>query len=211
MPPSSDDADAAMNPASDAMLGAAVLDARGRRGSVVSLEGQAPHAQAWIRIGGGPKVLVPVDLMAPLSDGAYRLPFAVDEPAGNEAAGGLTLPVHQEQLHVDKRVVETGSGVRLHKTVSEREQTVDLPLLRDELEIKRFAADTVVEGELPRVRYEGDTLVVPVLEEELVVRKQTRLKEEIRITRHRRTARSPQTVQVRSEQVDVERFDDENG
>jgi stress response protein YsnF len=50
--------------------------------------------------------------------------------------------------------------------------------------------------------------VVPVLEEVLVVQKQLRLKEEVRITRHRREAHAPQTIVLRSEEVEVERFDD---
>jgi stress response protein YsnF len=66
----------------------------------------------------------------------------------------------------------------------------------------------IAETDAPQTRYEGETLVVPVLEEVLVVQKQLLLKEEIRITRHRKPVRMPQNVLLRSEQVTVERFDE---
>jgi stress response protein YsnF len=63
----------------------------------------------------------------------------------------------------------------------------------------------------PSTRYEGDTLVVPVLEEVLVVERRVRIKEEIRITRTRREEHHAETVMLKSEQVSVERFDEAGG
>ncbi|RZI45032.1 DUF2382 domain-containing protein [Herbaspirillum sp. HC18] len=115
----------------------------------------------------------------------------------------------EEEAHVSRRVVDTGRGVRIHKTVSEREQAIDQPLMRDRLEVEHVDIGRVVaEADVPQLRYEGDTLVVPVLEEVLVVRKQLLLKEEVRITRHREQVRVPESVKLRSEQVRVERFDE---
>jgi uncharacterized protein (TIGR02271 family) len=192
----------------DALLHARILDAGGKQASVVSLEHAGPDALAWVQIGNGPRVLVPISLLTLEPDGAYRLPFSFDDSP--EADGNLrvTIPVRQEQLHVGKRIADTGRGVRIHKTVSQHEQIVDEILLHDELEVEHVPIDAIVAGsEPPRMRYEGDTLVVPVLEEVLVVQKQMRLKEEVRITRHRREAHVPQTVSLRSEHVEVERFD----
>lgn len=124
----------------------------------------------------------------------------------------VTIPVVQEQLSVGKRLVESGRGVRVKKAVTTREQTVNEPLLRQELSVERRPVGTVVDGsQVPQTRYEGNTLVVPVLEEVLVVEKRLRLKEEIRITR--RESRYPETqkVTLRSEHVTVEAFDDDAG
>ena len=58
------------------------------------------------------------------------------------------------------------------------------------------------------VRYEGDTMIVPILEEVLVVQKRLVLKEEIRITRRRREFHAPQSVVLRREHAAVGRIED---
>ena len=76
--------------------------------------------------------------------------------------------------------VETGR-VRIRKMVHERGEIVDPPLMRDEVGTKRVPIDRVVEGPLS-ARTEEDTLIIPVLEEVLIVEKRLLLKEEVRIT-----------------------------
>jgi uncharacterized protein (TIGR02271 family) len=115
----------------------------------------------------------------------------------------------REQAEVGKRSVDTGRGVRIHKTVSEQAVPVDEALLREDLEVTRVPVGRMVaDGEQPGPHYEGDTLVVPVLEEVLVVERRVRIREEVRITRSRREERHEETVVLRSEQVQVERFDE---
>jgi stress response protein YsnF len=122
---------------------------------------------------------------------------------------GLRIPVIEEQLAFGTRTVDTGRGVRIHKTVSEQPVTIDERLLRDEVDVRRVTVDRVVpEGEAPAPRYEGDTLVVPVLEEVLVVERRLRIKEELHITRIQREERYHDTVPLKAERVEVERFDD---
>jgi uncharacterized protein (TIGR02271 family) len=189
--------------------GAQVRDAAGHRASIVAIHNADSDAQAAIRLEDGSEMLVPTALLAAQPDGGYRLPFSIGalrDTAGNPQ---LHIPVVQEALQVDKRAVDTGRGVRLHKTVSEHEQRIDVPLQCDELDIEHVAIGQVVaESALPRTRQEGDTLVVPVLEEVLVVQKQLVLKEELRITRRRTQTHASQNVVLKSEQVTAERFDD---
>ena len=116
------------------------------------------------------------------------------------------IPVVREELEVGKRRVDTDSGVRVHKTVSKRQAVVDPPLSRDEVQVERVQVDRPVEGPV-EVRYEGDTMIIPVLEEVLVVQKRLVLKEEIRVTRRRIETRSPQRVTLRSEEAVVERLE----
>ena len=121
----------------------------------------------------------------------------------------LRIPVVEEQLTVGTRVVETGRGVRIHKTISEQPVVIDERLMRDEMEIERVPVDRIVALEdKPATRYEGDTLVVPVFEEVLVVERRLRIKEELRITRIRHEESYQNTVSLKAEQVEVERFDD---
>jgi uncharacterized protein (TIGR02271 family) len=121
----------------------------------------------------------------------------------------LKVPVYQEELRVGTRSVDTGRGVRIHKTVTEHPAAVDQLLLRDEVEVRHVPVDRIVAlDQAPATRYEGDTLVVPVVEEVLVVERRLRIKEELYITRTRRAERHTETVMLKSEQVRVERFDE---
>lgn len=126
-----------------------------------------------------------------------------------DRTAGLTLPVFQEELHVGARTVDTGRGVRVRKTVGQREQLVEQTLMHDEITVRHVPIDKIVAlSEAPASRYEGDTLIVPILEEVLVVEKRLRIKEEVHITRSKRPQRFSQAVAVKSEAVCVERFDE---
>lgn len=126
-----------------------------------------------------------------------------------EQQESLTVPVIQEEAWIEKRIVDTGRGVRIHKTVAEHPCRIDERLLRDEVEVSHVPVDRIVPlDQAPTTRYEGDTLVVPILEEVLVVERRLRIKEELRITRTRREEHHAETVLLKTEQVSVERFDE---
>ena len=109
---------------------------------------------------------------------------------------------------VDKRTVVRG-GLRLDKTIETRREVVDEPLMRDELSVERVPVNTLVPSDaLPLVRHEGDTMIVPVFEEVLVVERRMLLKEEIRIHRVRKEFHAPQTIELRREHVSVRRVDE---
>ena len=121
----------------------------------------------------------------------------------------VVVPVVREELRLGKRRVDTGRGVRIHKTVVEHTRHFEQALLRDALDVKHIPVDKIVPlSEAPSMRQEGDTLIVPVLEEILVVEKRLRIKEEVHITRSTRHASHAGTLVLREEQVSVERFDD---
>lgn len=121
----------------------------------------------------------------------------------------MVIPVLREEVYVGVRQVDTGRGVRVIKTVSEQAHQIDQTLLRDAVSVRRVPVDKIVAlNEAPVARHEGDTLIVPILEEILVVEKRLRIKEEIHITRTAHSEPYAETVMLRSEHVDVERFDD---
>jgi stress response protein YsnF len=126
-----------------------------------------------------------------------------------DLAGDTLIPVVHEEPVISKRTVETGR-LRIDRKVSEREVVLDEPLLRHEVRIERVSVGREIPAgeQLPRIRYEGETMVVPVLEEVPLVVKKVVLTEEIRITRISREYRDPQHVQVKVEEVSVERVDD---
>lgn len=120
----------------------------------------------------------------------------------------LRIPVIQESLQIGRRVVETGRGVRLRKTVSEEALRIDESLQRQELQIEHVPVNAWVEGAPPQQRQEGATLIVPVLEEVLVVEKRLRLKEEIRITAKSTMHPVSEQVVLHDEHLTVEPFDE---
>jgi len=125
------------------------------------------------------------------------------------AASRTVIPVAAEFLEIGKRIVDTGRGVRVSKTVHEREQVVDEPLNQDELHVERVAINRFIEpSDVPAIRQEEGVTVVPILEEVLVTEKRLLLKEEVRISRVRRQVHQPQRVVLRTEEVSVEHFDD---
>jgi len=56
------------------------------------------------------------------------------------------------------------------------------------------------------IRYEGETMIIPVLEEMLTVEKRLLLKEELHVTRRPIETRYHETVTVRSEDVHIKRL-----
>lgn len=122
-----------------------------------------------------------------------------------ESSAEIVVPVVAEELSVERQQVQTG-GVRIAKRVHEEEKTVDEPGFAEEVEVKRVPVGRVLKAPA-EVRHEGNTLIVPVMEEILVVEKRLVLKEEIHITRRRRTVHNPQRVILRREEAQVERLD----
>lgn len=116
------------------------------------------------------------------------------------------IPVIHEQVSVTRREVERG-GVRVHKRVEEREELVEQPTYREEVTVERVALSQPMEATTV-ARQEGDTLIIPVFEEMLVVEKRLVLKEEIRITKRRIKETEQTRVLLREEHVEIENLAD---
>jgi uncharacterized protein (TIGR02271 family) len=121
-----------------------------------------------------------------------------------------TVPVIEEQLDVGRRVVDTGPTVRLRKQVTEVPAHVDDSVAHEFVDVQRVPIGSVVDA-APAVRHEGDVMVVPVVEERLVTRKELVLVEEIHLTRRREVREVSADVNLRRERVVVERLDPESG
>jgi uncharacterized protein (TIGR02271 family) len=113
------------------------------------------------------------------------------------------IPLVEERLSVAKRQVETGR-VRVRISVEEREERVPVALAHDEVEIERVPKNVAV-AEFPAVRLEGNTTIVPVVEEVVVVEKRLVLVEEIHVRRKSTTRNEEIPVMLRSEQASIER------
>ncbi|HEX8636580.1 MAG TPA: YsnF/AvaK domain-containing protein [Pyrinomonadaceae bacterium] len=123
-----------------------------------------------------------------------------DAPAENAAT---VIPVIEEQIVVDKYVVERGK-VRVSKRVSEHEEIVDEPLFHEEVSVERVPVNRIIEN-APAVRNEGDTLVIPIVEERIFVEKRLVLIEELRVKKQLVETHQPQKITLRKEQVEINR------
>ncbi len=116
----------------------------------------------------------------------------------------VIVPVIQEQIEVSKILRTTGT-VRIWKTVQDRQEVVQQSLASEKVDVERVPKDEIVDAP-PPVRTEGDVMVIPVLEEVVVVTKQLRLVEELRITKHKTISDHREEVTVRAEELHVERI-----
>lgn len=201
-----------------------VFDSEGAPGSASAEALRMAEAQILIRFGDGQAVQVPHALLHRREDGSYYLPLSLrelqdgtvtlGEISGHTAASSAedqgdqgevmaVIPVVAEEARITKREIETGR-VRIRKTVQSDEQVVDVPLLRDQVHVERVPVGRYLEQPL-EARYEGDTLVIPVMEEVLVVQKRLRLREEIRVTTVRERVRYQESVTLQREQLTIAR------
>jgi uncharacterized protein (TIGR02271 family) len=116
-----------------------------------------------------------------------------------------TIPVVEEQAVVVKRRKVTGA-VRVRTVVHKDEQVVDEPFHTEEVEVERVAMDRWVDAPAS-VRQEGDTTIIPLHEEVVVVEKRLRLVEEVRITKRRIRDTAKKRVTLRRAEAVVERLD----
>jgi uncharacterized protein (TIGR02271 family) len=125
------------------------------------------------------------------------------------APDSATLPLLAEELSVSKETVETGR-VRVATRTREREALIDEDLARERVEIETVPIGSRIDA-VPEARQEGDTTIIPIVEEVLVVERQLVLKEEVRIRRVRTTEHHKETVKLRYQEAVVTRHPGDTG
>jgi len=118
----------------------------------------------------------------------------------------IVVPLHAEEVSVAKQKVVTG-GVRVATVTRQHEQLVEELLEREHVEVERAAIGRPV-NKAPPVREEGDTLVIPIVEEVAVVERRLVLKEEVRIRRKRETQPYQERVVVRKQEAVITNLDE---
>jgi uncharacterized protein (TIGR02271 family) len=106
-----------------------------------------------------------------------------------------------EELRIGKRVAKSGE-VRVSKHVETEHVKKDVPLTREEVHVERRPVEHAV-GRTPEFR--NDEIVVPIVEEEVIVEKRPVVKEEIVISKQPVTKRETIETDLRHEEFDVER------
>lgn len=176
-----------------------------------------------VRLADGRRVEVPFAMVDAASSDAGQVRLLADRamvsegaaPSGREAALGtrpdggdidagdrIVIPRHEEVLVPSTREVEIGT-VRIHKRVETVPYEGMVDVTRDDLTVERVPIGRPVAA-VPAPRHEGNTLVIPVVEEEIVTEKRLVLREEIRVTRRQVTEQVPISDTLRREVVEVE-------
>lgn len=170
-----------------------VVSADGSRGTL--LEGG--DADRVLIDFAGSRLRFPRELISEDSDGTLRLDLRLPDPDER-----VLVPIVEEQIRTGTTTIR--ERVTVSKSTDERSEEIDIPLEHEQIEIRRVPVEREVDSP-PAIRTEGDTTIVPVLEERLVIQKRIVLKEEIHLTRVRTRERHRETVALRSERAEVSR------
>jgi len=128
-------------------------------------------------------------------------PLAVAQKVENEQ---LVVPLVEEYLEVNKQWVQSGE-VLIRKHVETSTQTVPVDVEFEEVQVDRVPVNRpLAYGEKTEPWWDGDVMVVPVIEEEVVVMKRQVLREEVRIYKRRTSRQETVSDTVRSERITIE-------
>ena len=116
----------------------------------------------------------------------------------------VVVPLHAAEVSVAKRRVVTGQ-VKVGTITRESEQLVEELLEHEHVEVERTPIGKQVD-KAPSVREEGDTLIIPILEEIVVVERRLLLKEEVRVRRTREKQPYQERVVVRKQEAVITRL-----
>jgi len=198
-------------------LGTILLNAAGGA-AVASLAGalvgwgipeeEAKYYEGEVQAG---RYLVTVDSGARSTDargifarhGGYDRVSARTTSAATSGAG-QTIKVHEEQLHASKTPVQTGE-VRVRKEVHTEQQTLTVPVTREEVVIERHPVSGHASASDLRP---GEEIRIPVKEEKVHVQKEVVAKEEVSVGKRKVTEAQEVSGNVRKEEVHVEREGD---
>lgn len=114
------------------------------------------------------------------------------------------LRLREEQLRVYKQPVETGE-VRLHKNVIAEQKEVSVPVTHEEVWVEQVPGTGQISNEQIT---EGETLRVPVRDEQVTTRKEVVDSGEIRMGKRKKTETKTVGDTVRREEARIERTGD---
>jgi len=127
-------------------------------------------------------------------------------PASSDRAEGI--PLLEEEVHIGTREVVKGR-VRVQTTTDTVEEIARATLNEDVVEVTRVPVGREVDT-APQVRTENDVVIIPVLEEVIIVEKRLVLKEELHIRRSVTRENIEVPISLRKQRAVVERLGPES-
>ena len=132
-----------------------------------------------------------------------RLLSAEKERSSADSVDNPKVFLAAEELSVGKETVETGR-LRVSTQTRTREALIDENLLREHAEVETIPVGRQI-FEMPTVRQEGDTIIIPIVEEVLHTERRLILKEEVKITKRRKTEQFHDRVTLRYQEAEIKR------
>jgi uncharacterized protein (TIGR02271 family) len=138
------------------------------------------------------------------NDGGRKLsPAAESKQSSTDSTDDPKLTLLAEEIEVQKEAVETGR-LRVSKQTRTREALVDEILVSEQAEVETIPIGRQI-FEMPSVRQEGETTIIPIVEEVLHTERRLMLKEEVKITRRRKTEQFHDSVPLRYQEAVITR------
>lgn len=114
----------------------------------------------------------------------------------------IMIPVIEEQMVVDKQLVETGKVI-ISKKVNEEAVNIDVQLSNEKVNVERIEINQYVETTPEAIRYEGETMIISILKE--VYEKRIILMEELHVTKIKNVETVSRQETLRREEINIER------
>ena len=121
----------------------------------------------------------------------------------------VNVPVREEELTVDKTRRQVGEA-RIHKDTVEERESLNVPVHEERVTVDRVPVDKDLPADQMNAANLNDKdISIPVMGEDVVVEKQPRVKEELRIHKEPYTETEHVADTVRKERVRLEGVDDQ--
>lgn len=186
-----------------------VIDAEGVRAVADGAQLSAQSATVVVTLEDDREAYVAAELFEQRDDGRYYLPVRLNSVANvvdaQTSQRVMVVPLIEEQLRV-RKVEVPAERVRVVKRVEETLENVAVPLMRERLEVRRVPVKRMVDQPQP-MRTAGDTIIIPVHEEVIVVEKRTMLVEEIHVIVEKEEELLREEHHLRRETVEIEQDD----
>ena len=173
--------------------------------------------QKRVRLEDGREIVVPADALVPAPDGSFFLKNAsvflagkagvhAAEASPRKDAPRLDLPPKVETApkvdippKLETSRVEAAGGTEKQRMMYN--SSLGEALFREDCDVKRVPIRRLIDKPV-EPRQEGDTWIVPMVEEVLIVEKKLLLREELHITRRREQRTDPKPVRLEDLQLD---------
>lgn len=125
-------------------------------------------------------------------------------PEAGWLAGTLTVPLYAEGISVTTRKSATGA-VRVSTVTREHEEVVEQQLRSERVIVEHVPVGKTV-SEMPQMRRDGETIIVPIVDEVLVTERRLVLREELHIRREEKTEKHQERVKLRKQEARITRL-----
>lgn len=179
-----------------------VIDGAGVEGKLRRIEAESSgHPIAVVDLGNRVRVRVPFELLHHDAAGGYTLAARWSDFTliGDD---GASIPVIAQQVTVDVRPAPAKT-LRARRRVVREQRVVEVPVWQERIDVEHVPINQFVD-QAPVPHYEGDTLVIPCIEEVPIVEVRLRIREVLRVRVVREQHVHRETVTLQRHEVDID-------